>query len=106
MSDPNSAITNHPMKHRQIRFRILALLLCGAALLVSLSTVQADTVTPLATDPQSGLNPSWLVNVNGTLFFEGGDGVNGLELWKSDGTTNGTVLVKDFNTGAICSCPL
>jgi ELWxxDGT repeat protein len=36
--------------------------------------------------------------VNGTLFFVANDGVHGKALWKSDGTANGTVLVKDVNT--------
>src|SRR6266581_889762 len=34
---------------------------------------------------------------NGALYFRADDGVSGLELWKSDGTTAGTVLVKDIN---------
>ncbi len=41
-----------------------------------------------------------LVNVNGTLFFGANDGVHGYELWKSDGTAAGTVLVKDINPGS------
>jgi RNA polymerase sigma factor (sigma-70 family) len=40
-----------------------------------------------------------LTNVNGTLFFMADDGVHGLELWKSDGTEEGTVLVKDIHPG-------
>ena len=32
-----------------------------------------------------------------TLFFRANDGVNGLELWKSDGTEAGTMMVKDIN---------
>ena len=49
----------------------------------------------------SGLPPLLrvLVNVNGTLFFTADDGVTGYELWKSDGTAAGTVLVKDIRAG-------
>ena len=38
-------------------------------------------------------------NVNGTLLFTATDGTHGRELWKSDGTEAGTVLVKDINPG-------
>jgi ELWxxDGT repeat protein len=43
--------------------------------------------------------------VNGTLFFTASDGMNGTELWKSDGTDVGTVLVQDVNPGASSSTP-
>ena len=38
-------------------------------------------------------------NVNGTLFFRPDDGVHGDELWKSNGTSAGTLLIKDINPG-------
>ena len=40
-----------------------------------------------------------LSGVGGTLFFTADDGTHGRELWKSDGTEAGTVLVKDINPG-------
>lgn len=46
--------------------------------------------------------PALLTNVNGTLFFRGfnaGTGSAGLELWKSDGTEAGTVVVRDLTPG-------
>ena len=40
-----------------------------------------------------------LANVNGTLFFSADDGTTGRELWKSDGTEAGTVLVRNIIPG-------
>ena len=37
---------------------------------------------------------------NDRLYFTANDGVNGEELWVSDGTTGGTTLVKDINPGS------
>ncbi len=41
--------------------------------------------------------------VNDILFFTANDGVHGLELWKTDGSETGTMLVKDMNAGAASS---
>src|SRR5205823_8808173 len=52
-----------------------------------------------------GSNPFNLMVVGETLFFSANDGVNGTELWKSDGTAAGTVLVKDIRPGSAGSSP-
>jgi ELWxxDGT repeat protein len=44
-------------------------------------------------------------NLNGTLFFRVDDGLSGVELWKSDGTSAGTVRVKDIRRGRASSDP-
>jgi ELWxxDGT repeat protein len=41
--------------------------------------------------------------VGGDVFFVADDGVAGLELWKTDGTTTGTQLVADINPGPLGS---
>ncbi|MGK7893941.1 MAG: ELWxxDGT repeat protein [Xenococcus sp. (in: cyanobacteria)] len=43
--------------------------------------------------------------MNGTLFFTAFDNENGTELWKSDGTSEGTVLFNDINPGSGSSFP-
>ncbi|MFO1002040.1 MAG: ELWxxDGT repeat protein [Planctomycetaceae bacterium] len=52
----------------------------------------------LATVPNSSA-PTSLINVGGTLYFAATDETSGRELWRSDGTAAGTVLVKDIFTG-------
>lgn len=41
-------------------------------------------------------SPSGLTAMNGKLYFTASDGIHGRDLWMSDGTAAGTVLVKDF----------
>jgi ELWxxDGT repeat protein len=49
----------------------------------------------------SGLRPSFWRAADGTLLFAANDGVHGVELWRSDGTPAGTMLVKDIRPGAV-----
>ena len=58
------------------------------------TTFCSKLVTAMVKDIDS---PSGLTAVGNTLFFEGYD-INGYTLWKSDGTTSGTVMVKNIGS--------
>lgn len=47
--------------------------------------------------------PSYLIAMGNTAFFAATSFTYGTELWKSDGTTDGTVMVKDINPGTSSS---
>ena len=49
--------------------------------------------------------PRDLTEIDNKLYFQANDGENGRELWVSDGTTEGTQLVKDINPGSNDSYP-
>src|SRR5262249_31217777 len=50
-------------------------------------------------------SPERLTNVAGTLYFSASDLVAGRELWKSDGTEQGTVRISDLKPGGLGSYP-
>ena len=57
----------------------------------------------LLKDVNPGVNGSIFLspaNINGVLFFRPNDGIHGDELWKTNGTEAGTVMIKDINPGA------
>ncbi|MBN1910231.1 MAG: tandem-95 repeat protein [Pirellulales bacterium] len=57
-----------------------------------------DIYTGTTSSVPNSSSPVALTDVDGTLFFVAEDSANGLELWKSDGTANSTVLVSNINT--------
>jgi ELWxxDGT repeat protein len=64
------------------------------------TTLVKDIYTGSSFGFPNGSFPTNLTAVGNTLYFIANDGVNGIELWKSDGTAAGTTLVKDINPGA------
>jgi ELWxxDGT repeat protein len=52
-----------------------------------------------------GSFPRSFTRIGSTLYFVADDGTTGYELWKSDGTSAGTVRVKDISPGSVGSYP-
>jgi len=68
----------------------------GTALVLDINPGPASSITDYY-----GL----LTRVGNRAFFAADDGINGEELWMTDGTTTGTILVEDINPGPESSHP-
>jgi ELWxxDGT repeat protein len=68
-------------------------------------TTRVTNINPSPYGFPPGCYPAGLTNVNGTLFFEATNGVQGHEIWESNGATAGTNLVADINPGPLGSYP-
>ncbi|WNG48558.1 HYR domain-containing protein [Archangium minus] len=52
-----------------------------------------------------GSSPSHLFHMRGLTYFSATDGKNGVELWRTDGTSAGTFLLADIRPGTASSQP-
>ena len=74
-------------------------------------TVQIKDINPGILDgnnsnPQNfTVRSDEIAGASNSFYFTATDGNNGQELWKSDGTENGTEMVKDINPGPADSIP-
>ncbi|HMN41630.1 MAG TPA: GC-type dockerin domain-anchored protein [Phycisphaerales bacterium] len=97
------------MPDRSLRCRTLAALV--AAFISAASHAQTPipfVVNDLYVMPFSILGnyqPGPLTTFNGYAYFAATSAVNGRELWRTDGTSDGTTLVRDINPGAGNSSP-
>jgi ELWxxDGT repeat protein len=76
---------------------------CLSFILTSLLFGQPSMVKDINEGAESSDTPfehNAFLGIGDTYFFASDDGSVGRELWKSDGTTTGTVLVKDIFPGA------
>ncbi|HET9766959.1 MAG TPA: ELWxxDGT repeat protein [Thermoanaerobaculia bacterium] len=67
------------------------------------TTQQVAAVDP--TVPQFFLDRPPVVSLDGLLYFAADDGSHGIELWRTDGTTAGTVMVRDIGVGPVSGNP-
>src|SRR5688500_14416182 len=103
--------------HRQRRTRLglrlrVFLPLTVAALVVIRASTASDEPPRLVKDINDTFNfaasaePGRVVEANGIGFLIVDDGVNGRELWRTDGTSSGTMMIEDIAPGRDSSMPL
>jgi ELWxxDGT repeat protein len=94
---------NQHKKRRQNasrRFRALLGEALEPRLVLSLAP---QLLADLNTAPAGFIVHGPIIEMNGVAYFSGSAGTSDYELWRSDGTTAGTMLVKDINPGSSSS---
>lgn len=68
------------------------------------NTALVKEINPGLAPAIDGIDPTFTI-FQDKLFFAANDGIHGVELWRSDGTAAGTLLVRDNNPGPASSYP-
>jgi ELWxxDGT repeat protein len=76
------------------------LLLFSLAIPIISNAQSPFTVVKYINSTTLGSSAANLININGTVYFSANNRINGAELWKTDGTDAGTVMVKDIFPGS------
>ena len=83
---------------RELRTRRITFETLENRRLLSVTAQILNDINPGATQSTGGTFAGF-ENVGGTAYFAANDGIHGNELWKTDGTEAGTVMVKDIRAG-------
>jgi ELWxxDGT repeat protein len=65
-----------------------------------LFAVDARGLTQVRAFGSTGYVGYWGPSIGSTQYFSASDGVHGSELWRTDGTADGTFMIKDVNPGS------
>ncbi len=92
----------------KIHYKKISAAIAAVFITAGLSAQTPQMVKDINTTVNGGFTssyPSEGVVMGTNLYFTATDKANGTELWKTDGTSAGTILIKDINPGAIDSDP-
>jgi len=99
----NHAFKHHktlPLAQLRIHYLLCLFVLCFSTLKIY-GQIEVVRVKDINSGSENGLIPNSFTDAlvfNDLLFFKASDGIHGRELWISDGTSEGTYMLKDIET--------
>ena len=67
-------------------------------------TQMVKDINPTGNGILDAYSEALMAHIGDTLYFRAQDGINGYQLWRSDGTDSGTVMCSNLATGVYSSC--